>query len=96
MFVLNFYKTLTFREVLFFFFFFLGGRKRHKRRAKIHINLPIFLTKVCYEASNRGDLVSIVLSFKLHANKMKMGQTMDGFTVIIPNKISLRVFLLSG
>ena len=51
---------------------------------------------MCYEASNRGDLVSIVLSFKLHANKMKMGQTMDGFTIIIPNKISLRVFLLSG
>ena len=92
MFVLNFYKTLTFRECFFFFL----GRKRHKRRAKIHINLPIFLTKVCYEASNRGDLVSKVLSFKLYENKMKMGQTMDGFTVIIPNKISLRVFLLSG
>ena len=92
MFVLNFYKTLTFRECFFFFL----GRKRHKRRAKIHINLPIFLTKMCYEASNRGDLVSIVLSFKLHANKMNMGQTMDGFIVIIPNKISLKVFLLSG
>ena len=90
MFVLNFYKTLTFREI---FFFWRGGGKR---RAKIHINLPIFLTKVCYEASNRGDLVSKVLSFKLHANKMKMGQTMDEFTVIIPNKISLKVFLLSG
>ena len=79
-----------------FWVFLVLGKERHKRRAKIHINLPIFLTEVGYEAPNRRHLVSKVLSSKLHANKVKMGPTMSGFIVITPNKISLRVFLLSG
>ena len=58
----------------------------------------MFLTEVVYEAPNKGDLISIVLSFKLHANKVKMGPTMNRFTVIsnYPNKMSLRVFLIFG
>ena len=49
-----------------------------------------------YETPDKGDLVSKVLSFKSHANNMKMGPTMGEFTIITPNKISLKVFLPSG
>ena len=52
LFVLYFYKTITFRWVFFFFF----GGERHKKKEKIIIILLIFLIEKGYGDPNECDL----------------------------------------